>query len=129
MDSVIIASAKYLIYAMVVGFALVWSAAQIFGAILAALLLRRKIGSIDGRRILACLARAAIAALPALLAGFGALLLLRSIVPNAGVGQAVLFTGIICALVVVIYLGVLALMRSPELGALRARLRRGRGAA
>lgn len=112
-----------------VGFALVWSMAQIFGAILAALLLRRKIGSIDGRRILACLARAAIAALPALLAGFGALLLLRSIVPTAGVGQAVLFTGIICALVVVIYLGVLALMRSPELGALRARLRRGRGAA
>lgn len=107
-----------------VGFALVWSVSQILAAVFAAFLLRRKIGSIDGKRILATLVRACLAALPALLLGLGALTLLRVMVPNAGVGQAVLFAALISALVAAVYFGMLMLMRSPELSMLRARLKR-----
>lgn len=107
-----------------VAFALVWSLSQICGMLLAALLLRRRIGSIDGRRILASLARAFAAAVPALIAGVGLLLALRAFVGPASVLQAIAFSVLICAVVAVIYFGVLALLRSPELAALYGRLRR-----
>lgn len=106
------------------GFALSWSAAEIFGALLSATLLRRKIGSIDGRRILVCLGRAFGGALVAAAAGLGAVALLRSVVPAPGVGEALLFGVLVAGLVGAVYLGALAAMRSPELSLLLARLRR-----
>lgn len=109
---------------MGLGFATVWSTSQIVGVVLAVALLRRKIGSIDGRAILACLFRALIAALPSLLLGLGVLGYLRATVPNAGAFAAIGFTVLICAVVAVVFIGMLALMRSPELALLKSRLRR-----
>ncbi len=107
-----------------IAFALSWSAAEIFGSILALLLLRRKIGSIDGKRIFVSLLRAAGAALPALI--FGALLWLvtRAIVPDPSVIQALIFGVVTAALVASMYLGGLTLLRSPELAQLLSRVRR-----
>ncbi len=104
-------------------FALAWSVAEIFGALLATALLRRKIGSIDGRRILVALVRASLAAMPALAFGGFAWLLQRAAVPDPGVLQAILFAGITAAIVASLYLGGLTLLRSPELALLLARVR------
>lgn len=108
------------------GFALAWSAAEIFGAVLSTVLLRRKIGAIDGKRIVISLARAGIAGAISLSAGLGILFVLRAAYPLAGVGQAILFSAIIAIAVTIVYFAVLALVRSPELSLLKARLRRGR---
>lgn len=108
------------------GFALAWSAAEIFGAVLSAVLLRRKIGSIDGKRILVALGRALVAAAVALVIGLAMLALFRGFAPSPGVGQAILFAAIIGVVVAVVYFAMLTLTRSPELKLLRSRLKRGR---
>jgi putative peptidoglycan lipid II flippase len=106
------------------GFASVWSIAQIFAALLAIVLLRRKVGAIDGKRILASLTRAALAVTPALLIGLGLLVWLRRVIVNADVGEAILLSMLIGGVVTGVYLGVLMALRSPELSTLAARLKR-----
>lgn len=111
-----------------VSFAAVWSVAQMFSVVLSLVLLRRKISFIDGRRILASALRAVSAAVPALAIGLGATLWIRIVVDEVGVGLALLSTVGIGIVVALVYLGVLRLLRSPELEALVGRLVK-RGAA
>lgn len=99
-------------------YALVWSLATIVQAVLATLLLRRKIGSIDGLRITQSVVRFVLAAVPAALLGMVATGLIRG-----AAGQVNAVVAVLCAVVValvcgVVYLICLRLMRSPELAEL-----------
>lgn len=105
-------------------FALAWSIAEMLGALLAVTLLRRKIGSVDGKRILVSLLRAMVAAVPALGLGLLAWIPLRAVAPDPGVVQALVFGVLLAVPVAAVYLGGLALLRSPELALLLARVRR-----
>lgn len=106
-------------------FALAWSFAEVCGLLLAVLLLRRKIASIDGRRILVALGRSVLAGLPALVVGVAVSHWLRSVFAPPGIMVAILFALALAVLVTVVYLGMLILLRSPELALLRKRIRRG----
>ncbi|MFV0434252.1 MAG: murein biosynthesis integral membrane protein MurJ [Leucobacter sp.] len=101
-------------------FALVWSFATIVQALLATWMLRRKIGSIDGRRIAGSLLRFAVAAVPALIAGLLTTWEIRGIWPVTGVWSAILSAAVIAILVSAVYLIVLRMLRSPELAELTA---------
>jgi putative peptidoglycan lipid II flippase len=101
-------------------------------AVLAAVLLRRRIGRIDGRRILRSAVRFVVAAVPTALVGI-ALLTLVSGGAFAGVGVAskgqALLVGIpLAAVMTAVYLAALAAMRSSELqqlaGPVMRRIRR-----
>lgn len=99
-------------------FALVWSFATIVQAGLAAFMLRRKIGSIDGRRILQSVLRFVAAAIPALAAGLLTTWLLNSAVPDANAFFALAFAASVAGVVAAVYLVMLRLLRSPELAEL-----------
>ncbi|WP_053383603.1 murein biosynthesis integral membrane protein MurJ [Leucobacter celer] len=99
-------------------FALVWSFATIVQALLATWLLRRKIGSIDGRRIAQSLVRYVLAAIPALVAGLLVTWLLRSAVPGFDAVLAIPFAVAVAAVVGAVYVILLGLLRSPELAEL-----------
>ncbi|MBP1327541.1 putative peptidoglycan lipid II flippase [Leucobacter exalbidus] len=99
-------------------FALVWSGATIIQAVIATLLLRRKIGAIDGRRLLQSLVRFALAGIPALVLGLVAAWGLGVLVPNADALLAIVFAAIIAVVVTVVYVVCLRLLRSPELAEL-----------
>ncbi|UOQ58220.1 murein biosynthesis integral membrane protein MurJ [Leucobacter allii] len=112
------------------GFALVWSFATIVQALLASWMLRRKIGAIDGRRILRSVVTFVLAAAPALLLGLLVAWLLRLAVPDAGAPIALAFALAVTAVVAGAYVLCLGLLRSPELAELTAfvsrKLRRNR---
>ncbi len=106
-----------------------YSVATIVQAALATVLLRRKIGRIDGRRVLGSLLRFGIAAVPAGAAGLAVTWLLRSAVPGYSVVQAFVFAIAVGAVVAAVYIVALVAMRSSEVGEVVSVLRRrlGRG--
>jgi putative peptidoglycan lipid II flippase len=102
------------------------SIASTIQTVVATWLLHRKIGGLRVRSWLAAIGRFAIAGIPAGLAGWGVLLLLGG--PQgwttADKLQGALGTGIIGIAVLVVYLGILALLRAPELAVAGSLLRR-----
>ncbi|QIK62436.1 murein biosynthesis integral membrane protein MurJ [Leucobacter viscericola] len=99
-------------------FALVWSLATIVQALLATWLLRRKIGSIDGKRIMQSIVKYVLAAIPALVVGLLMAWLLRMAAPSAGAVIAVFFALSVAAVVAAVYVLGLRLFKSPELAEL-----------
>lgn len=99
-------------------FALVWSFATIVQALLATWLLRRRIGSIDGRRIAQSLVKYVLAAIPAVCAGVLAAWGSQRIVQNTDALLAIVFAIIVTVVVSAVYLLVLKLLRSSELAEL-----------
>ena len=104
--------------------ALVISIAAIVETILATLLLRRKLGSIDGRRIGASLARYLGAGAVALAAGLAGTWGARLLQPDFGPLYSVLASIVIALGMSVVYLLVLLTLRTPELAAVIDRVRR-----
>lgn len=100
------------------GFALIWSIATIIQALLAAIMLRHKIGAIDGRRILGSLTKFVIAAVPALVLGMLAAWLLQTLTPSYGALLAIVWAVVVSALIAAVYVAALALLRSQELAGL-----------
>ena len=102
------------------------SIASTIQTVLATWLLHRKIGGLRVRSWLAAIGRFAIAGIPAGLAGWGVFLLLGG--PQgwttADKLQGALGTGVIGIAVLVVYLGILALLRAPELAVAGSLLRR-----
>ncbi len=99
-------------------FAAVWSIATVVQAVIATWLLRRRLGSIDGRRIAASLTRYVLAAIPALLVGLAATFGLRMWQPDFGAFIAVIFAALVAGVVTIVYLLMLRVLRSPELAEL-----------
>lgn len=102
------------------------SIASTIQTVVATWLLHRKIGGLRVRSWLAAIGRFAIAGIPAGLAGWGVFLLLGG--PQgwttADKLQGALGTGIVGIAVLVVYLGILALLRAPELAVAGSLLRR-----
>ncbi|MCM3778660.1 murein biosynthesis integral membrane protein MurJ [Microbacterium hydrocarbonoxydans] len=102
------------------------SIASTIQTVVATWLLHRKIGGLRVRSWLAAIGRFAIAGIPAGLAGWGVFLLLGG--PEgwttADKLQGAVGTGIIGIAVLVVYLGILALFRAPELAVAGSLLRR-----
>lgn len=115
-------SAEYL----AVGIALGQAIASTCQTVMAAVLIRRKIGSIGARSWMPSLLRLAICAAPAAPAGFGAYLLLSG--PEGWMLQSQLMgalgTVVIGIVVLVVYVGMLALLRVPEFAAAGETIRR-----
>ena len=101
-------------------YALVWSFTTVLQALLAVWLLRRKIGVIDGARILTSLIRFGVASVPALVLGFAAFVLSRALLPDPGVLLSVLLGAGQAVLVAAAYLVTLKLIRSEELAEVTA---------
>ncbi|WP_334151252.1 murein biosynthesis integral membrane protein MurJ [Microbacterium sp.] len=93
------------------------SIASIVQTIVATWLLHRKIGGLQVSSWMAAIGRFAIAGIPAGFAGWGVFLLLGGVDgwTMAGAVQGALGTAIVGLAVVVVYLGILALLRAPEL--------------
>jgi putative peptidoglycan lipid II flippase len=93
------------------------SIASIVQTIVATWLLHRKIGGIRVGSWMAAIGRFAIAGIPAGFAGWGVFLLLGGVDgwTMAGAVQGALGTAIVGLAVVVVYLGILAVLRAPEL--------------
>lgn len=116
-----------------VGIALLTSFACFAQVVLATALLRRKIGTIDGFHVTSSYIRYAIGAVPALIVGFVALVLLGGISPDgfamSGLVAAVVSMAVIGVVMSAAYFGTLWLIHTPELRAfaepLLRRLRRG----
>ena len=104
--------------------ALVISISAIVETVVATLLLRRKLGSIDGRRIGASLARYLGAGAVALAAGLAGTWGARVLQPDFGPLYSVLASIVIALGMSVVYLLVLLVLRTPELNAVIARVRR-----
>ncbi|MGN7966409.1 murein biosynthesis integral membrane protein MurJ [Microbacterium sp. 22179] len=102
------------------------SIASIVQTIVATWLLHRKIGGLQIRSWMAAIGRFALAGIPAGFAGWGALVLLGGVDgwTMADKFQGALGTAIVGLVVVVVYLGILALLRAPELKAAGALARR-----
>jgi putative peptidoglycan lipid II flippase len=117
-----------------VGIAVTTSLAGTAQAIVAAVVLKRKLGRIDGRRVARRHGVFALAAIPASAVGVGMLLLLGGTTPGgfavSGIVGAVSSMALIGCAMAGVYMGVLALSRNPELAALSgpvlARVRRRR---
>lgn len=99
-------------------YALVWSFATIVQAVLATWLLKRKIGAIDGRRIMASLVKYVIAAIPSVAVGLAMTWGFRALVPEFNVFHSILFALIEAAVIGLVYALALRLLRSPELAEL-----------
>lgn len=112
--------------------ALVVSVASVIQAVLAFALLRRRVGGVDGRRIASGLWRFLLAALAAMIAGAGFLVLLGGVEPGAfpvsGILGAVVSSAVVGVVMLVVYVGFLAIFRSSDLeagvGPILDRLRR-----
>ena len=102
------------------------SIASIVQTIVATWLLHRKIGGLQIRSWMAAIGRFALAGIPAGFAGWGAFVLLGGVDgwTMADKFQGALGTAIVGLVVVVVYLGILALLRAPELKAAGALARR-----
>jgi putative peptidoglycan lipid II flippase len=106
-----------------VGIALATSVSEFVQLGITLLILRRRLGGLDGRRVLRRIGTFAAATIPAAVVGLLALWVLGGI-PGAGGGfafsnkpAAVLTVAAVGAAALVVYLGVLALLRVPELRA------------
>jgi len=101
--------------------ALVVSIASVAQAALAFALLRRQTGGVDGRRILSGLWRFAVAALAAMIAGGGFLVIMGGVdkgaFPVSGIIGAVVSSAVVGVVMLVVYLGILTLLRSRDLQA------------
>lgn len=113
-----------------VGLAIAISAAGTMQTLITAAVLRRRLGGIDGRRIIRQLTVFLLACLPAAAAGTGLVSVLGAYTGGyavSGILPAVLTMLVAGSLMLVIYLGVLALLRNGELravaGPITARLR------
>ena len=98
---------------------------------IAAVLLRRRIGGLGGRAVGGSFLRYLVAAVPAFGAGVGVLALLGGLGDGwavDGKANGLVATALIAAAVAVVYLAVLALLRSPELRAALDLVRRRRAA-
>ncbi|WP_314648269.1 murein biosynthesis integral membrane protein MurJ [uncultured Microbacterium sp.] len=102
------------------------SIASIVQTIVATWLLHRKIGGLKIRSWMSAIGRFALAGIPAGFAGWGAFVLLGGVEgwTMADKIQGALGTAIIGLVVVVVYLGILALLRAPELKAAGSLVRR-----
>jgi putative peptidoglycan lipid II flippase len=102
-----------------IGIALLTSLACVAQVTLAAILLRRRLGAIDGWRITSSFVRYAIGAVPAVIVGFVTLVLLGGISEDgfamSGLVPAVLSMAVIGVVMSLAYLGTLWLIRTPEL--------------
>lgn len=103
------------------GVALAITIACIAQTVVAALLLRRRLGGLDGRRIVLSLVRFIAAAVPAAVVGVVVLLLLGGVseegFPTATIPGAIVTMAVVGAAMAAVYLAVLALLRTPELKA------------
>jgi putative peptidoglycan lipid II flippase len=117
-----------------VGIAAVTSIAGSAQTVVAILLIRRRIGGIDGWLVLRRHLQYLVLALVAGAVGFGVLLLLGGLseagFAQSGLVQAVVSVAIIGTVMAVVYLGLLLLLRNPELASVMkvvtARFARGR---
>lgn len=102
------------------------SVASILQTIVATWLLHRKIGGLQVGSWMAAIARFALAAIPAGLAGWGIFLLLGGVEGWTTSGQVLgaVGTAIIGLVVVLVYLALLAVLRAPELKAAGSLVRR-----
>lgn len=102
------------------------SIASIVQTIVATWLLHRKIGGLKIRSWMAAIGRFAIAGIPAGFAGWGAFVLMGGVDgwTMADKIQGALGTAVVGLVVVVVYLGILALLRAPELKAAGGLVRR-----
>ncbi|GAB2550761.1 murein biosynthesis integral membrane protein MurJ [Leucobacter ruminantium] len=96
-------------------FAIVWSFATIVETLLATWLLRRKIGSFDGRKILQSVVKFVLAAVPALVFGMIVSRLLRAAAGDVNALVAVGFAAAVAGVVAAVYVITLRLLRSPEI--------------
>ncbi|MBL3698478.1 murein biosynthesis integral membrane protein MurJ [Leucobacter luti] len=99
-------------------FALIWSFATIVEALIATWLLRRKIGSFDGRRIMQSVVKYALAAIPAVVFGLLASWAILLAFGNQNAVLAVCFAAAVAVVVGLVYALALRLLRSPELAEL-----------
>jgi putative peptidoglycan lipid II flippase len=99
-------------------YALAFGFTTVVQALLAVWLLRRRIGFIDASRILASLLLYAIAAVPALIVGLVAMVIVVNLVPEYGILAAIGLAIVVALLVGAVYLLGLRLLRSPELAEL-----------
>lgn len=108
---------------------LAYSIATFAQALVGTILLRRKIGRIDGQRVLGSMVRFTLAVLPAVVAGLGVSLALQHWVPAYNVWQSFAFAIVVGIAVGLVYLMALLAMRSPEITEIAGTLRRklGRG--
>ncbi|WP_025159260.1 murein biosynthesis integral membrane protein MurJ [Leifsonia aquatica] len=112
--------------------ALVVSLASVVQAVLAFALLRRRVGGVDGRRIASGLWRFLLAALAAVIAGTGFLVLLGGVEPGAfpvsGILGAIVSSAVVGVVMLIVYVGFLAILGSSDLeagvGPILDRLRR-----
>lgn len=111
-----------------IGVALGQSIAGTAQALLAAWLLKRRLGHIGSRGILGALVRFALAAVPAAAIGLGALWLFGGIGEHSwalsGVLPAIVATAVIGAVTGLSYLGILVLVRTPEIEPALSAIRR-----
>ncbi|NLG63971.1 MAG: virulence factor MviN [Candidatus Cloacimonetes bacterium] len=108
------------------GVALGQSVSIIVQLVLGTILLRRKVGDLRVRTWLISLTRFLVAAIPAGAAGWGVFLLLGGVDGWTTSSQLLgaVGAGIVCAAAAVVYIGVLALLRAPELSTVLRPLRR-----
>lgn len=99
-------------------YAVIWSVLTIAQAVFAFWLLRRKIGRFGGTHLLSTGVRATIAAVPALVVGFGVMTLLDTWVQVpagiSGIVLSIVFALVVTGVMGVVYLGVLAFLKVPE---------------
>lgn len=99
-------------------FAIIWSFATVVEAALATWLLRRKIGTFDGRRILQSVVKNALAAVPAMLVGLLLTWILIAVAGNGNAFAAVGFAVVVALVAGVVYVLGLRLLRSADLAVL-----------
>ncbi|MBL3686559.1 murein biosynthesis integral membrane protein MurJ [Leucobacter zeae] len=101
-------------------YALAFAFTTILEALLAVWLLRRRIGAIDGARILASLLLYAVASIPALIVGLALFYTASALLPHRGFALAIVLAGVIAAAVSATYLLALKLIKSPDFAELSA---------
>lgn len=99
-------------------YAIAFGVTTVIEAIIALILLQRRVGDVDARRIIASLIIYIVAAVPALIVGLIAMVMVVNVVPNFGMLLAIALAAIVAVVVAVVYLVALRLMRSPELAEL-----------
>lgn len=104
------------------GLAAVFSTATILQTILATWLYRRKVGTIDGHRVLQSLVKFAVASFIALAVGFALSLAASYLWSRPSLWGAVLLFVAVAAVMALTYLAALLFMRSPEVHLLRSTL-------
>lgn len=115
-----------------IGIALLVTAAGIVQLLVAAVVLRRRIGGLGGRAVSVSFVRYAIAAVPAVLAGLAASVAIGLVSPDGNIGVqsrvgAIGSMAVIALVMAVAYFGVLWAVRAPELRQTIAQFARRRG--